>query len=48
MIKDFHAKHDLECVIKSTEAYKKNEGKLFGGSFLDGISSAVDAMSIIR
>ena len=48
MIKGFHAKHNLECDIKTTEAYKKNEGKLFGGSFLDGISSAVDAMSIIR
>lgn len=48
MIKDFHTTYNLEFNIKTTEAYKKNEGKLFGGSFLDGISSAVDAMSLIR
>ena len=31
-----------------TTAYKRNEGRLFGGQFLDGVSSAVDAVSMIR
>ena len=31
-----------------TKAFKKNEGRLFGGQFLDGISSAVDAISMVR
>ena len=30
------------------KAYKKNEGKIFGGQFQDGISNAVDVLSIIR
>lgn len=31
-----------------TTAYKKNDGRIFGGQFLDGISNAVDAISMIR
>lgn len=31
-----------------TTAYKKNDGRIFGGEFLDGISNAVDAVSMIR
>ena len=31
-----------------TTAYKKNDGRLFGGQFLDGISNAVDAISMTR
>ena len=34
--------------ILVTEAYKKNDGKVLGGLFLDGIGSAVDAMSLAR
>ncbi len=30
------------------KGYKKNEGRIFGGQFQDGISNAVDAMSMIR
>ena len=29
-------------------ASKMNEGKVLGGMFLDGIGSAVDAMSLLR
>lgn len=38
----------LPAEVLVTMAYKKNEGRLFGGQFLDGISSAVDAISMIR
>lgn len=31
-----------------TTAYKENEGRIFGGQFLDGISNAVDAISMTR
>ena len=38
----------FEKPILVTEAYKKNDGKVLGGLFLDGIGSAVDAMSLSR
>ena len=38
--------HPHELLV--TTAYKKNEGKLFGGQFLDGISNAIDAVSMTR
>ena len=31
-----------------TTAYKENDGRIFGGQFMDGISNAVDAISMIR
>ena len=31
-----------------TTAYKKNRGRIFGGQFLDGISNAVDVISMMR
>ena len=31
-----------------TTAYKKNQGRLFDGQFLDGISNAIDAISMAR
>ena len=34
--------------ILVTSAFKKNEGKIFDGQFLDGISNAVDVISMIR
>ena len=34
--------------ILVTGAYKKNDGKVLAGLFLDGIGSAVDAMSLSR
>jgi len=33
---------------KVLKGYKKNEGRIFGGQFQDGVSNAVDPMSIIR
>lgn len=33
---------------KVLKRYKKNEGRIFGGQFQDGVSNAVDPMSIIR
>lgn len=34
--------------LKVTTAYKKNSGRIFGGQFQDGVSNAVDAVSMIR
>ena len=33
---------------KVLKGYKKNEGWIFGGQFQDGVSNAVDPLSIIR
>lgn len=38
----------LPVKMLATSAFKKNEGKLFDGQFLDGISNAVDVISMIR
>jgi hypothetical protein len=35
-------------VSGETKSYNKNEGRLFGGQFLDGISNAVDVVSLNR
>ena len=39
---------NLPAKRKVTKAFKKNEGRIFDGQFLDGISSAVDAISMVR
>lgn len=38
----------LPVNMLATSAFKKNEGKIFDGQFLDGISNAVDVISMIR
>ena len=38
----------LPVDLLATSAFKKNEGKIFDGRFLDGISNAVDVISMIR
>ena len=48
MVKDYVAQHLSETETLVTTAYKKNEGRIFGGQFMDGISNAVDAISMIR
>lgn len=45
-VTDFCGKNQLSWILSS--AYKKNDGKLFGGYFMDGISNAVDPMSLER
>lgn len=45
-VTDFCEENTLRWIVSS--AYKKNDGKLFGGYFMDGISNAVDAMSLER
>ena len=48
IIKDYVANHLPEAKPLVTTAYKKNDGRIFGGQFMDGISNAVDAISMIR
>ena len=43
-----YAEHSLPAKVLVTTAYKKNDGRIFGGQFLDGISNAVDAISMMR
>ena len=38
----------IPAKLLTTSAYKKNDGKLFGGQFQDGVTNAIDAMSMIR
>ena len=38
----------LPAELLITTAYKKSEGRLFGGQFLDGIVNAIDAISMLR
>ena len=47
LISEVEAYH-LPVELLITTAFKKNGGRLFDGQFLDGISSAVDAISMIR
>ena len=42
------ANHLPVARVLVTTAYKKNDGRIFGGQFMDGISNAVDAISMIR
>ena len=48
IVKTHVKEHGLPAEHKITIAYKKNEGRLFGGQFLDGIVNAIDAISMIR
>ncbi len=41
-------KSGVSVRLKVTAAYKKNEGRIFGGQFQDGVTNAVDAVSIVR
>ncbi len=41
-------KSGISVRLKVTTAYKKNKGRIFGGQFQDGVSNAVDAVSIVR
>ena len=47
-IREYAAKNLPEAKLLVTTAYKINEGRIFGGQFLDGISNAVDVISMIR
>ena len=46
IVADFCTQNHLQNQISS--AYQKNNGKIFGGYFIDGISNAVDPMSLER
>ena len=48
IIRDYVSNHLPEATPLVTTAYKKNDGRIFGGQFMDGISNAVDAISMIR
>ena len=48
IVRDYTTSTNLPAKLLVTTAYKKNDGKIFGGQFMDGISSAVDPISMIR
>ena len=48
IIRDYVTTHLPGTTTLVTTAYKKNDGRIFGGQFMDGISNAVDAISMIR
>ena len=48
MVHSYVEENHLPVSMLATSAFKKNEGKIFDGQFLDGISNAVDVISMIR
>ena len=47
-VQDYVSSENIPAKLLTTSAYKKNDGKLFGGQFQDGVTNAIDAMSMIR
>ena len=47
-MKTWASKCHYEKKYVETKSYNKNQGRLFGGQYMDGISNATDAISMKR